>query len=139
MESNSTSNSIQSAMADLLDRCSSPPPLPIDSVVNDVRSCLTDLCQRVSSIADEPAVAVYNPIPSPVFKRKSEDQSRRAPHLDDASTKKKRNRSATKKNDALLVASTGRKDEPVEQETVDVKPIVPASTDYVCEWDNCRK
>ena len=144
-------------MADLLDRCSSPPPLTIDTFENEIRACLMDLCQRVSLMFDEPlpssSTLVYNPIPSPVFKRKSEEQSagnrrnRGATNnqLDEQSTKKKRNRSSTKKTETpvttnvVVVIPPGRREEPVEQESPDIKPTVVISSDYVCEWDNCRK
>ncbi|CAF4254621.1 unnamed protein product, partial [Adineta steineri] len=58
MESNSTSNSIHSTMADLLDRCSSPSPPPPSSLIknsfeDDIRLCLNDLCHRVALSLDE--------------------------------------------------------------------------------------
>jgi len=145
MESNSTANSIQSTMADLLDRCSSP---PFD---NDIRSCLNDLCQRVALTIDESSTSIiYNPIPSPVFKRKIEEQSsanKRNNHIEEQTTpKKKRNRSSTKKSSTDVPNVTipiNKKEEPIEQEIPDIKPTISTSnviiSDYICEWNNCRK
>jgi hypothetical protein len=153
MESNSTSNSIHSTMADLLDRCSSPP------YDNDIRSCLTDLCQRIALNIDEPLGSIiYNPIPSPVFKRKIEEQSllnkpptKTTNHIEEQSTpKKKRNRSSTKKSSTDITNVTtpiAKKEEPIEQDIPDIKPTISTSnvisstntSDYICEWDNCRK
>jgi hypothetical protein len=153
MESTSTSNSIQSTMADLLDRCSSP---PFD---HDIRSCLNDLCQRVALIIDESSTSVvYNPIPSPVFKRKIEEQSslnkqttKTNNHTEEPTTpKKKRNRTSAKKTstDATnVVIPVTKKEEPIEHEIPDIKPTISTSSvitsintsDYTCEWDNCRK
>jgi hypothetical protein len=157
MESTSTSNSIQSTMADLLDRCSSP---PLD---NDIRSCLNDLCQRIALNIDESSSTsiIYNPIPSPVFKRKIEEQSllnkqtiKTNNHIEEQTTpKKKRNRSSTKKSSTDITNITiplAKKEEPIEQEIPDIKPPISTSnvittttttniSDYICEWDNCRK
>jgi hypothetical protein len=149
MESTSTSNSIQSTMADLLDRCSSP---PID---NDIRSCLNDLCQRVALNSDEPSTSmIYNPIPSPVFKRKIEEQSllnkqitKTNNHIEEPTTpKKKRNRSSAKKSSTDITNVTipiNKREETIEQETPDIKPTIftmnATTSDYICEWDNCRK
>jgi hypothetical protein len=157
MESTSTSNSIQSTMADLLDRCSSP------SLDNDIRSCLNDLCQRIALNIDESSSTsiIYNPIPSPVFKRKIEEQSllnkqtiKTNNHIEEQITpKKKRNRSSTKKSSTDITNITiplAKKEEPIEQEIPDIKPPISTSnvittttttniSDYICEWDNCRK
>jgi hypothetical protein len=158
MESTSTSNSIQSTMADLLDRCSSP------SLDNDIRSCLNDLCQRIALNIDESSSStsiIYNPIPSPVFKRKIEEQSllnkqtiKTNNHIEEQTTpKKKRNRSSTKKSSTDITNITiplAKKEEPIEQEIPDIKPPISTSnvittttttniSDYICEWDNCRK
>jgi hypothetical protein len=157
MESTSTSNSIQSTMADLLDRCSSP------SLDNDIRSCLNDLCQRIALNIDESSSTsiIYNPIPSPVFKRKIEEQSllnkqtiKTNNHIEEQTTpKKKRNRSSTKKSSTDITNITiplAKKEEPIEQEIPDIKPPISTSnvittttttniSDYICEWDNCRK
>lgn len=162
MESNSTSNSIHSTMADLLDRCSSPPSA---STIfdNDIRSCLNELCNRITLTIDEPSSAasiIYNPIPSPVFKRKIEEQAssnkrttKVINHTDEQTPKKKRSRPSTKKssNDITnITMSINKKEEPVEQEICDAKPTLstpsimtpPVSTnatDYICEWDSCRR
>jgi hypothetical protein len=147
-------------MADLLDRCSSP-PLITDSFDNDVRLCLTDLCQRISVTIDESSTsAIYNQIPSPVFKRKIEEQSIsnkrsiKAPNLIEEQTpKKKRNRPSTKKSSTDIpntTIPTEKIEEPIEQDPPAIKPTIPISNvmtsssttntfDYVCEWDNCRK
>jgi hypothetical protein len=157
MESNSTSNSIHSTMVDLLDRCSSP-PLTTNTFDNDIRLCLNDLCQRVALNIDEPLLSIiYNPIPSPVFKRKIDEQSssnqrtiKANNHVEEQTPKKKRNRSSTKKSSTdipNLPISTGKKEEHIEQEIPDIKPTISTSNvitstnpaDYVCEWDNCRK
>ncbi len=153
MESTSTSNSIQSTMADLLDRCSSP---PFD---HDIRSCLNDLCQHVALTIDELSTSViYNPIPSPVFKRKIEEQSsinkptiKTNNHTEEPTTpKKKRNRTSAKKTSTETTnvnISVTKKEEPIEHEIPDIKPTISTSnvmtsvniSDYTCEWDNCRK
>ncbi len=153
MESTSTSNSIHSTMADLLDRCSSP---PFD---HDIRSCLNDLCQRIALMIDEPSRSIiYNPIPSPVFKRKIEEQSslnkqttKTNNHIEEQTTpKKKRNRSSTKKSSTdttNLTIPIAKKEEQIEQEIPDIKPTISTSnvitstntSDYICEWENCRK
>ena len=163
MESNSTSNSVHSTMTDLLDRCSSP-PLSVNTLENDIRSCVNDLCQRIVSITDEPfssASIIYNPIPSPVFKRKSEEQSSSSKrttkpisHVEEQTPKKKRYRSSTKRLSTDITNVTipiSKKEEPIEQELIDIKPnfptanvIMPSSisantSDYICEWDTCRK
>ena len=167
MESNSTSNSVHSTIADLLDRCSSPPSI-IDTFENEIRSCLTDLCHRVALMLDDSMLSnaiVYNPVPSPVFKRKVEEQSpsnRRNKgskttesntNLEEQTGKKKRNRSSVKKSTietSDVIVATEKKEEPIEHEAIDVKPTVsiasvvtspmPGQTyDYMCEWDNCRK
>ncbi|CAF3391643.1 unnamed protein product [Rotaria sp. Silwood1] len=164
MESNSTSNSIHSTMADLLDRCSSPPS-QTTIFDNDIRSCLNDLCHRIVLTIDEPLSStsiIYNPIPSPVFKRKIEEQSSSSSnkrstktinHVEEQTPKKKRNRPSTKKSSTdvtNVTISVGKKEEPIEQELSDIKPTIsttnvitpPVSTnpsDYICEWDNCRK
>ncbi len=144
-------------MADLLDRCSSPPN-PFD---NDIRSCLNDICQRVVLTMNESSTSIiYNPIPSPVFKRKIEEQSplnkqrsiKATNHVDEQTPpKKKRNRSSAKKSSTDVTNPTipiNKKEEPIEQEILDIKPTISTSnvitstnntTDYVCEWDNCRK
>lgn len=148
MESTSTSNSIHSTMADLLDRCSSPP-----SLEQEIRSCLNDLCQRVVLMAD-PALSsmMYNPIPSPVFKRKMEDQSTNHPlsnHVESPTTttttpKKKRNRASTKKPSNEIAITLPKKEEPIEPDLADIKPsnvmATPTITsDYICDWENCRR
>jgi hypothetical protein len=159
MESNSTSNSIHSTMADLLDRCSSPPST-INTFDNDIRLCVNDLCQRVVLTIDEPLTSIlYNPIPSPVFKRKIEEQSslnkqrstKAINHVEEQTPKKKRNRSSAKKSSTDVTNITtpiNKKEEPIEQELpADIKPMISTSNvitsintiDYVCEWDNCRK
>ncbi|CAM4779810.1 unnamed protein product [Rotaria magnacalcarata] len=159
MESNSTSNSIHSTMADLLDRCSSPPSVT-SKFDNDIRSCLNDLCYRIALTMDEPLSStsiVYNPIPSPVFKRKIEEQSPSNKslinHAEERTPKKKRNRPSTKKSssDVTNISMTiTKKEEPIEQEIPDIKlnistsniitpSITSNSSDYICEWDNCRK
>lgn len=156
MESTSTSNSVQSAMADLLDRCSSPPSLA-QAFEQDVRSCLNDLCHRVVLSIEDPALStaiVYNPIPSPVFKRKMEEQrpankrsTKAAKNADEPTPKKKRNRSSGKKASAEAAMPVTKKEEPVEHEMPDVKPMITISTvlaansapDYVCEWEHCRR
>ena len=139
-------------MADLLDRCSSP-PLAINTFDNDIRSCLNDLCQRVFSTLDEPLSStsiIYNPIPSPVFKRKIEEQSssnkqtsKTLNHVEEQTPKKKRNRSSIKKPSTDAPIPTNKKEEPIEQEILDIKPTISTSnvitSDYICEWDNCRK
>jgi hypothetical protein len=135
-------------MADLLDRCSSP------SFDNDIRLCLNDLCQRVVFIVDQSLTDIYNQIPSPVFTRKMESQTtKEVNHVDEQSQKKKRNRLTTKKpvsdNTSSITLVNEKKDEPLEQESSDVKPMIltsnvftaPLSTtiyDYICEWDDCR-
>ena len=156
MESNTTSNSIHSTMVDLLDRCSSP-PLINNTFENDIRSCLNDLCQRV----DQSLSGIYNQMPSPIFKRKIEEQTisnkRTIKDMNNSEEppplpKKKRNRSSTKKSSidiSNVTVSTGKKEEPNEQELSDVKSTISTSSlittsvainpsDYVCEWDNCR-
>ncbi|CAF3709859.1 unnamed protein product [Rotaria sordida] len=159
MESNSTSNSIHSTMADLLDRCSSP--LSQTNIFdNDIRSCLNDLCHRIALTIDEPLSStsiIYNPIPSPVFKRKIEEQSsNKRPtkiinHIEEQTPKKKRNRPSTKKSSTDITnISISKKEETIEQEISDIKPTISTSnvitpsvqtnsSDYICEWDNCRK
>lgn len=157
MESTSTSNSIHSTMVDLLDRCSSPP-----SIDHDVRSCLNDLCHRVVLSIDDPLLAtsiVYNSIPSPVFKRKVDEQSsssttttnkrstKSTNQNDEQTPKKKRNRSSGKKAAIDVTTPVMKKEEPIEQEMPDIKPTLLSSTvmapanpsEYVCEWENCRK
>lgn len=142
MESTSTSNSIQSTMADLLDRCSSPP------FEHDIRTCVNDLCQRVVLMVDEPSIsAMYNPIPSPVFKRKiAEKSSTNKSTTDEPTTpKKKRNRSSGKKS--IIDSSTTKKEEPMEHDLPDIKPPIPTgnvilstnASDYTCDWEHCRK
>ncbi|CAF0944579.1 unnamed protein product [Adineta ricciae] len=153
MESTSTSNSIHSTMADLLDRCSSPP-----SIEHDVRSCLNDLCHRAVVSIEDPVLAtsiVYNSIPSPVFKRKVEEQSpsinkrsaKSTNQNDEQTPKKKRNRSSGKKAAIDVATPVMKKEEPIEPEIPDIKPTLISSTvmtsanpsDYICEWENCRK
>jgi hypothetical protein len=173
MESTSTSNSIHSTIADLLDRCSSP-PLATDTFENEVRLCLMDLCQRVVSMFDEPIHStsiLYNPIPSPTFKRKMDEPSNggkrnrvskmsESPNsTEDPTTKKKRNRSSVKKPSVVDTLALPRKEEMIESESIDIKPtlsqtsiitstpppppttsiLTNATTDYMCDWDNCRK
>ncbi|CAF2546599.1 unnamed protein product [Rotaria sp. Silwood2] len=162
MESNSTSNSIHSTMADLLDRCSSPSS-QTTLFDNDIRSCLNDLCHRIALTMDESLSSssiIYNPIPSPVFKRKIEEQSssNKRPtkiinHVEEQTPKKKRNRPSTKKSSTDVTNVTvpiSKKEELIEKEISDSKPTIstsnvitpPVSTnssDYICEWDNCRK
>ncbi|CAF4125732.1 unnamed protein product [Rotaria sp. Silwood2] len=162
MESNSTSNSIHSTMADLLDRCSSPSS-QTTLFDNDIRSCVNDLCHRIALTMDESLSSssiIYNPIPSPVFKRKIEEQSssNKRPtkiinHVEEQTPKKKRNRPSTKKSSTDVTNVTvpiSKKEEPIEKEISDSKPTIstsnvitpPVSTnssDYICEWDNCRK
>ncbi|CAF3963187.1 unnamed protein product, partial [Adineta steineri] len=156
MESNSTSNSIHSTMADLLDRCSSPPPPPPSSLIknsfeDDIRLCLNDLCHRVALSLDEslPSTSIiYNSIPSPVFKRKIDEQSslnkrttKPITPVEEQTPKKKRNRPSTKKSLIEVATSTPKKEEPIEHEIQDIKPNISTinSSDYICEWDNCRK
>ena len=153
MESTSTSNSIHSTMADLLDRCSSPP-----SFEHDVRSCVNDLCHRAVLSIDDPVLAtsiVYNSIPSPVFKRKVEEQSssvnkrsaKSTNQNDEQTPKKKRNRSSGKKAAIDVTTPVMKKEEPIEPEIPDIKPTLIASnvmtptnpSDYICEWENCRR
>lgn len=153
MESTSTSNSIQSTMADLLDRCSSPP------FEHDIRTCVNDLCQRVVLMVDEPTIsAMYNPIPSPVFKRKIAEKSSanksttnvNHPTEEPVTPKKKRNRSSGKKSTidpSTILIPTTKKEEPMEHEIADIKPHIPTgnvilstnSSDYTCDWEHCRK
>ncbi|CAF1185080.1 unnamed protein product [Adineta steineri] len=155
MESNSTSNSIHSTMADLLDRCSSPPPPPSSLIKNsfedDIRLCLNDLCHRVALSLDEslPSTSIiYNSIPSPVFKRKIDEQSllnkrttKPITPVEEQTPKKKRNRPSAKKSLIEVATSTPKKEEPIEHEIQDIKPNISTinSSDYICEWDNCRK
>ncbi|UJR10745.1 hypothetical protein I4U23_014933 [Adineta vaga] len=158
MESTSTSNSIQSTMTDLLDRCSSPSSA-VHTFEHDVRSCLNDLCHRVTLAIDDPLLStsiIYNPIPSPVFKRKIDEQSsstnKRATKStnqnDEQTPKKKRNRSSGKKSSTDLTSNVTtpimKKEEPFEQEIPDIKPTLSViqstnTSDYICEWENCRK
>lgn len=161
MESNSTSNSIHSTMADLLDRCSSPPSAA-NVFDNEIRSCLNDLCHRIALTMDEslPSTSIiYNPIPSPVFKRKIEEQSSsnkrqtKVANAEEQTPKKKRNRSSGKKSSTDVTNVTvpiTKKEETIEHEIPDIKPnisisnvmtssVIHSSTDYVCEWDTCRK
>jgi hypothetical protein len=135
MESNSAANSIQSTMGHILDRCLSP---PLD---NEIRLCLNDLCQRVVFIVDQSSTEIYNQLPSPVFKRKMEKQT------DEQSLKKKPNRLSRKKsltdNISNPIVVTEKKEELIEQELPDVKTMISTSvstntSDYICEWDNCR-
>ena len=136
-------NSIQSTMADILDRCSSP------SIENDTRSCLNDLCQRVVFLVDQSITDIYNQLPSPVFKRKMETQmtTKNGNQTDDQAEKKKPNRLTRKKSltetKPNVTDVTEKEDEPIEQELPDVKPMISApsvtsSLDYICEWENCR-
>lgn len=138
----------------------------MDPLEYEIRSCLSDLCQRISLMFDESYISnaiIYNPVPSPVFKRKMEESSpsnRRNKGARSAeepqSAKKKRNRSSNKKvsntNSETTQANVvhEKKEEPIEQEPIDVKPTLsmqtvvapsvnPATFDYFCEWDNCRK
>jgi hypothetical protein len=101
------------------------------------------------------ASVVYNPIPSPVFKRKIEEQSSvnktTNNHTNEPTTpKKKRNRTSAKKAAAEAANANipvTKKEEPVEHEMPDIKPTISTSniistvnvTDYTCEWDNCRR
>ena len=162
MESTSTSNSIHSTMADLLDRCSSPP------FEHDIRTCVNDLCQRVVLMVDEPSIsAMYNPIPSPVFKRKIGEKSSanksttNVNHQTEELTplpppslttpKKKRNRSSGKKSvidsSTVPVIPPPKKEEPIEHEIADIKPPISAAnvilssnpSDYTCDWEHCRR
>jgi hypothetical protein len=112
-------------MTDLLDRCSSP------SIENDIRSCLNDLCQRVVFLVDQSITQ----LPSPVFKRKMETQitTKNINYNEEQSSKKKPNR----------LIRTDKKEETIEQELSDVKPMIstPSITntlDYICDWENCR-
>lgn len=128
----STSNSIQSTMADLLDRCSSPP-----SIEQDVRICLNDLCQRIVLMNDSSLSSiVYNPIPSPVFKRKIEEQTTT---ITTTTPKKKRNRTSTKKTQNEIPIVQTKKEEPIELDMADIKPPNINQSDYICEWENCRR
>lgn len=104
-------NNIQSTMTDLLDRCSSSS----SSIDNEVRSCLNDLCQRV----DQSITEVYNQLPSPIFKRKIEKQI---------------------KNNRLTNNIEEKREETIEQDVSDIKPTVSTniSSDYICDWENCR-
>jgi len=86
--------------------------------------------------------------------------NRKKSKIDDQSNTKKRNRSSTKKP-TTEITSVMKKEEPIEQESPDVKPTIiptpapaasvfpppappsapapPLSSDYICEWENCRK
>lgn len=141
-------------MADLLDRCSSPP------FEHDIRTCVNDLCQRVVLMVDEPSIsAMYNPIPSPVFKRKIGEKSSTNKsttnvnhQIEEPPTtpKKKRNRSSGKKSTADSTAVSippSKKEEPIEHEIADIKPPIPTGnviltsnlSDYTCDWEHCRR
>jgi hypothetical protein len=154
----STTNSIHLTMNDLLDRCSSP-SLLMNTFENDIRLCLNDLCQRVVFLVDQTSSGIYNQIPSPIFKRKIDEQSilnkrtnKNVNNIEEPIAKKKRNRSSTKKSStdvSNVIIPTGKKEEPIEQELLDVIPNISTSniittsipintSDYVCEWDNCR-
>jgi len=114
-------------MTDLLDRCSSS-----SSFDNEIRLCLNDLCQRVVFIVDQSLTEVYNQLPSPVFKRKIEKQ------IDEQLIKKKNNNQLLR-NKSLTDNRIETKEEIIEQQLSDDKPIISTNTlDYVCEWDNCR-
>ncbi len=127
-ESSMEMNSIQSTIADLLDRCSSPPPLD-----NEIRSCLNDLCQRVVFIVDQSLTEIYNQLPSPVFKRKIDKQT------DEQLLKKQKNNRLLRKKSLTDNSGIEKKEEIIEQEVSDVKPVISTNTsDYICEWENCR-
>ncbi|CAF1378133.1 unnamed protein product [Adineta steineri] len=91
---------------------------------------------------------IYNSIPSPVFKRKIDEQSslnkrttKPITPVEEQTPKKKRNRPSTKKSLIEVATSTPKKEEPIEHEIQDIKPNISTinSSDYICEWDNCRK
>lgn len=108
-------NSIQSTMTDILDRCTS-------SIENDVRSCLNDLCQRIEQSLSEN----YNQLPSPIFKRKIDKQIKNN-HLI--------------KTKPLTNNNEEKKEETIEQDISDIKPTIPTTnitSDYICDWENCR-
>ncbi|CAF0764009.1 unnamed protein product [Adineta steineri] len=146
-DENSTeiNNTIQSTLTDILDRCSS-------SFDNDIRLCLNDLCQRVSIIVDQSLSGIFNQLPSPVFNRKIQIQpTKEVNHIDEQLQKKKLDLLPRKQpiinnnNTANIIITSEKKDTVMEQESSDMKPIMSTSnimitttSDYICEWDNCR-
>lgn len=114
-------------LADLLSRSSS-------SLESEVRSCLNDLCQRVVFLLEQSSSDMYNQLPSPVFKRKMETQMNMK---DDEQSEKRKFDSLIRKKS--LTDLLENKEETIEQESTDIKPIVSTITlDYSCEWENCR-
>ncbi|CAF3386863.1 unnamed protein product [Rotaria sp. Silwood1] len=116
IENNNTTNNIHLTMTDLLDRCSS------QSFDNDIRLCLNDLCQRVVLLVDQSLSDINNYITSPIFKRKIETQIiKEIDHVGE--------QSQTKKSSQQELSDS--------KSTISTSNIITTS-DYVCNWDNCR-
>ncbi|CAF3391393.1 unnamed protein product [Rotaria socialis] len=144
-EVNHTANSIQLTMTDILDHCSS---LSYDS---DIVLCLNDLCQRVVSMVDPLASDVSNPMLSPRFKRKIETSiTKEISHIDEQLQIKSSDQITKQKssidNLSCGIIVTEKKGEPIEKELSDGKLQIStsnvitttATSDYFCDWDNCR-
>jgi hypothetical protein len=120
-------NTVHSTMTDLLDRCS--------SFDNDIQFCLNDLCQRVVFIVDQ--------LPSPVFKRRMQVQTTKEVIRIEEEPQKNKHSTQSITDNIPSVNVTTEKTE--QQELSDVRPtmstsnvIVTPTSDYICQWDNCR-